>query len=363
MARVVGIDPGTVSFDLCGLEEGRVFLDTSIPTTEFARDPATLINLLDSVRPVDLIAAPSGYGLPLVRIEEFGDQERFLFTLVDERERGHIAVLGGMGKMIPLMKASGLPFIFLPGVIHLPTVPEHRKVNKIDMGTTDKLCCLALGIYDQAQHYGIGYHETSFIYVEVGGAYTAVMAVDGGKVVDGLGGTSNGVGYYSLGSMDGELAYLLGGFPKQTLFTGGVAYIAGRPELPPEEIVTLAESDERACMAWEALLEGVCKAVAAERVVVPHAREILVSGRLCRVEKILQELAKRLAPFGSVRRVQGFARVAKEAAQGAALIAEGLAGGRYRELVEVMEISKARGTVLDYLYIQGAEALRQKVLG
>lgn len=363
MTRVVGIDPGTVSFDLCGLAEGRVFLDASIPTTEFARDPATLINLLDSVRPVDLIAAPSGYGLPLVRIEEFGEQERFLFTLVDEYERGRIAVLGGMGKMISLMKASGLPFIFLPGVIHLPTVPEHRKVNKIDMGTTDKLCCLALGIYDQAHRYRIGYHETSFIYVEVGGAYTAVMAVDEGRVVDGLGGTSNGTGYYSLGSMDGELAYLLGGFPKQTLFTGGVAYIAGRPELSPEDLVILAESDERARMAWEALLEGVCKAVAAERVVVPHAREILISGRLCRVEKIHQELVKRLAPFGPARRVQGFASVAKEAAQGAALIADGLAGGQYRELVEVMEIHKAQGTVLDYLYIQGAEALRQKVLG
>jgi predicted butyrate kinase (DUF1464 family) len=363
VARAVGIDPGTVSFDLCGLEDGQVFLDTSIPTTTFAQNPATLIDLLMSVRPVDLIAAPSGYGLPLVRIEEFGERERFLFTLVDERERGRIAVLGGMGKMIPLMKASGLPLIFLPGVIHLPTVPEHRKANKVDMGTADKLCCLALGIYDQARRYGIAYRETSFIYVEVGGAYTAVMAVDGGKVVDGLGGTSNSVGYYSLGSMDGELAYLLGGFPKQALFTGGVAYIAGRPDLPPEELAALAESDERVRMAWEALLEGVCKAVAAERVVVPHAREILLSGRLCRTERVLQELLARLAPFGPVRRVQGFAGTAKEAAQGAALIAEGLAGGAYRELVEVMEIRGARGTVLDHLYVRDAEALRRKVLG
>ncbi len=362
MTRVIGIDPGTVSFDVCGLDDGQVFLDTTLPSPEFAANPQALIDLLHSARPVDLIAAPSGYGLPLVPIEKFGDQERFLFTLVDERERGRIPVLGGMGKMIPLMKASGLPILFLPGVIHLPTVPEHRKANKIDMGTTDKLCCLALGIYDQARHYGIPYRETSFIFAEVGGAYTAVMAVAGGKVVDGLGGTVAGPGYYSLGSMDGELAYLLGSFHKELLFTGGAAYMAGHPELAPEAFADLAERDERARMAWEALIEGVVKSVAAELVVVPEPREILISGRLCRTDKIRQELVKRLSRFGPVRRVNGLASVAKEAAQGAALMADGLAGGPLAELVDVMEIRGAIGTVFDHLYIQGAAELKQKYL-
>jgi predicted butyrate kinase (DUF1464 family) len=363
MTRAIGIDPGTVSFDVCGLEDGRLFLDTTLPSTEFAANPQALIDLLQSARPVDLIVGPSGYGLPLVPIEEFGDQERFLFTLVDERERGRIPVLGGMGKMIPLMKASGLPILFIPGVIHLPTVPEHRKANRLDMGTADKLCCLALGIYDQAHRYGIGYQETSFIFTEVGGAYTAVMAVEGGKVVDGLGGTVDGPGYYSLGSMDGELAYLLGGFHKELLFTGGAAYVAGRPELAPEDFANLAERDGQARMAWEALMEGVVKGVAAELVVVPKPREILLSGRLCRTEKIRQELARRLSSFGPVRRVEGFAQVAKEAAQGAALIADGLAGGPCAGLVEVLEIRGAAGTVFDHLYIRDAQALRQRYLG
>ncbi len=363
MARTIGIDPGTVSFDVCGLDDGRVFLDTSLPSPEFAANPQTLIDLLQSAQPVDLIAAPSGYGLPLVPIEKFGDQERFLFTLVDESERGRIPVLGGMGKMIPLMKVSGLPLLFIPGVIHLPTVPEHRKANKLDMGTADKLCCLALGIYDQARHYGISYQETSFIFAEVGGAYTAVMAVAGGKVVDGLGGTVGGLGYYSLGSMDAELAYLLGGFHKELLFTGGAAYVAGRPELSPEDFADLAEKDERARMAWEALMEGVVKSVAAELVTVPNPREILISGRLCRTEKIRQELTRRLSTFGPVRRVDGFARVAKEAAQGAALIADGLAGGPYAGLVEVMEIRGAAGTVLDHLHVRDSAAIKQKYLG
>lgn len=93
-----------------------------------------------------MIAAPSGYGLPLISIADFDATARFLFTLVDESERARIPVLDGMGKMIPLMKAGGLPIVFIPGVIQLPTVPAYRKANKVDMGTADKLCCLALGI-------------------------------------------------------------------------------------------------------------------------------------------------------------------------------------------------------------------------
>jgi predicted butyrate kinase (DUF1464 family) len=363
MVKAIGIDPGTVSFDICGLDGGQVYLDTTLPSTDFAKNPQALIDMLQSTPPADLIAAPSGYGLPLVPIEQFGDEERFLFTLVDERERDRIPVLGGMGKMISLMKASGLPILFIPGVIHLPTVPEHRKANRVDMGTTDKLCCLALGIFDQARHYKIPYSETSFIYVEVGGAYTAVMAVQGGKVVDGLGGTIGGPGYYSLGGMDGELAYLLGNFHKEVLFSGGAAFIAGRPDLSPDAFEEFVHNDPQAAIAWEALLEGVSKSVAAEKVILPEPREIIISGRLCRTPGIRAELVERLSLFGQVRRVEGIASVAKEAAQGAALIAEGLAGGTYQELVEVMQLRGAKGTVLDHLYIKDAPALRQKYLG
>lgn len=360
--RVIGIDPGTVSFDICGLEDGQIFLDTSIPSAEVAANPRVLVDALLAAHPVDLIIGPSGYGLPWVRIEDFGPHELFLFILVDERERARISVLGGMSKMIGLLKESRLPVLFMPAVIHLPTIPAHRKANKIDMGTADKLCCTVLAVLDQARHHHISYDETSFILVEVGGAYTAVMVVERGQLVDGVGGTIGGPGYLAMGLMDGELAYLLGDFHKEVLFSGGVASIAGRPDLSPEEAAQLRDKDEALSQAWEALIEGVVKNVAAEMTVVTSPREILLSGRLCRIPTIREELARRLGRFAPVRQVKGIAKVAKEAAQGAALVADGLSGGQFADLVKTMRLREAQGTVLDYLYVKDAEELRRRYL-
>jgi predicted butyrate kinase (DUF1464 family) len=353
--RAVGIDPGTVSFDLCGLQGEQVFLDTTIPSAEVAANPRVLVDLLQSVAPVDMIVGPSGYGLPWVRAQDLSEQDIDLMVLSERRDRGRQAVIGGMRGMLRLLKESGLPIYFAPAVIHLPTVPEHRKANHIDMGTADKLCSVALGVYDQARHLGISYGETSFIYLELGGAFTAMIAVDGGQVVDGLGGTSGSLGYRALGAMDGELAYLLSGFHKDVLCSGGVAYIAGQPDLSPQNLAT--RNDERSRMAWDAFMEGLVKGVAGEMTVVSSAQEILLAGRLRRIPEIHQEVVRRLSRLAPVRRVEGFAQVAKEAAQGAALIAEGLAGGVHRELVDVMRLREASGTVLDHLYVARAEEL------
>mgnify|MGYP003855118543 FL=1 len=345
-----------------GLDDGQVFLDTSIPSQELAASPDLLVDLLRSAEPLDLIAGPSGYGLPLVRVEDVGETEIALTILVRPEDRERIAVLGGLRQVILRMQAARLPVLFTPGVIHLPTVPRHRKANKIDMGTADKLACAALAIADQSRHLGIPVGETSFILVELGGAYTAVLAVENGQVVDGFGGTTGGPGFYALGAMDGEVAYLLDGFPKETLFSGGAADIAGRRDLSPEAFARAARDDDHLRDAWEAILEGVTKGVAALAAILPQPREVLLSGRLCRVEPVQEELQRRLRRVAPVRRVRGIATVAKEAAQGAALMADGLAGGRHAPLVECMRLRDAAGTVLDYLYLWGGPQVRARFL-
>src|ERR1700747_2256761 len=75
MPRVVGIDPGTVSIDLWGLDDGPVFLDHSWPTAEALADPARFIARLEAAGPLDLVAGPSGYGLPLTRARDATDED------------------------------------------------------------------------------------------------------------------------------------------------------------------------------------------------------------------------------------------------------------------------------------------------
>lgn len=362
MPRAVGIDPGTVSFDLCGLEGDHLFLDETIPTEELASNPRALVDLLQQAGSVDMVIGPSGYGLPWVDVQELDSRKKDLLLLSRRADQDRDTIIGGLGRVLSLLKGSGLPIALAPAVIHLPTVPAHRKVNRIDMGTCDKVCAVALGVYDQARRLDISYEQTSLLYVELGGAFTAIIAVAEGAIVDGIGGTSGSLGYLASGAMDGEVAYLLGDFPKGTLGSGGVAYVAGEPEASPERFIARASTDRRCRLAWDAFAESLIKGVASLMTILPSPTEILLSGRLCRIPPILQRVEESLSPFAPVRRVRGFAETAKEAAQGAALIAEGLAGGRHEGLVRAMRLREAEGSVLDHLYVKGSEALREKYL-
>ena len=357
MARVIGVDPGTLSFDLCGLEDGRVFLEVSISTEDAARTPSLIVDHLTRALPLDLVAAPSGYGLPLVPVSQVSGDQLNLFILVREDDRGQPEIVGGLREMVELMRRRRLPAVIVPGVIHLSTVPAHRKVNRIDMGTADKLCVAALAIWDQAGRLGLGPDRASFILVELGGAFTAALAVERGRIVDGIGGSSGGLGYRALGTLDGEVAYSLGRISKAALYTGGAAFIAGDPEMSPEALAARAKEDPRAQIAWDALIESVEKMVASLQISLPAPREVLLSGRLSRVPAIAEALAARMSRVAPVRPVTGFASNCKEAAQGAALIADGLAGGSNRALVETMALRDSRGTVLDHLYVAGSDAV------
>src|SRR2546428_13157487 len=93
MPGVIGIDPGTVSIDLCGLEDGTVFLDRSFPTAAALSDPGAFLAVLTDAGPTDLIAGPSGYGLPLTRAQEATEEDLRLAFLPAEGGGGG---LGGL---------------------------------------------------------------------------------------------------------------------------------------------------------------------------------------------------------------------------------------------------------------------------
>jgi predicted butyrate kinase (DUF1464 family) len=360
MVRALGIDPGTRSFDVCGLDDGRVYFEKVIDTVKLVEGPEPMMQAIEEARPLDLITGPSGYGVEVTYLEDIDNPGEFMRTILlllrkDDYEAAlarrdlGIMVYAAMIKLEVEMKRGELPVCYIPGVIQLPTVPLHRKVNKIDMGTVDKACAAVLGVHDQAERLKIPYSETSFILIESGFGYNAVIGVEGGRIVDGIGGTIGGPGFLTLGGMDAELAAIVGRWEKADIFTGGGVSISGRGSL--EEIGD--HLDEEDCrVAWEAIIEGVEKGVASMTVSVPRAREILLSGRWARTARLREELTRRLSRFGPVRRVGWLesAIVVKEAAQGYAMVADGLAGGEYAELIEWMRIKEAKGTALDYVY-------------
>ncbi len=343
--RVIGIDPGTGSFDFFGMEGEKVILDTSVPVPEVAQNPKVLLDTVRSVFPLDMIVGPSGYGLPVTPIKDITERE--LTLMVPDAKS--VPLCGGIRTAIRLMKDEGFPVYFTPGVIHLSTVPRYRKANKLDMGTADKVCCVALAIRDQAELHGIDYGATSFILAEIGYAFNAVIGVEGGKIVDGFGGTSGGPGFITLGSMDSELAVRLGKFPGIVLFSGGARDMSGKDDLSPEE---MAEKPDKYQEAWNMMLESVAKGITAMMVAVEKPREILLSGRLSRIPEIADALTARLSRFGKVRMVGRKASVAKEAAEGAYIIGEGLLGGKYKGIVDALMLREASGTMFDHVLLK-----------
>lgn len=354
MPRTLGIDPGTITIDLCGLHDGAVFLDRSLPTAQAVSDAPAFIAILRDARAA-LIAGPSGYGLPLTPVERAQETDFRLAYLAAADDHGGI---GGLRVLARAMRDAHLPVLFTPGVIHLTSVPAARKINRVDMGTADKVCAVALGVHDQARRRGCPYTDVSFVLLELGGAFSAAIAVHDGRIVDGMGGTAGPMGVRAAGALDGEVAFLAGTITKDTLFNGGAASVIGNHDAIGH---IAAPSTEREQLARDAIIESAVKAVAALCTVVPHPHEILLSGRLTHADEITRELRLRLSPFAPVRRLEGFARTAKEAAQGAALIADGLAGGPNEALVNVLGLREAAGTVLDHLFVITPDAARHRL--
>jgi predicted butyrate kinase (DUF1464 family) len=343
LSRVAGVDPGTVSFDLCVLDDGDVILERSFATEDVGADPAPLVETLVGHGPFDLVLGPAGYGLPLVPAGQVGERELALMLLVREDEPHDRVGIGGMRSIARALLAAGLPLVFGPGAIHLPTIPPYRKWNRIDLGTADKVASVALCIADQARRLGVDVAETSFVMLELGGAFSAALAVDGGRIVDGLGGSAGPIGARACGALDAEVAYLLGAaLSKQTVFSGGA--------LADVDVATGLET-VRQGEGWLALEEGAAKAALALTASVPAPREILVAGRLA--PEMIDALGARLAHVAPVRLATRLA-----AAHGAAVIADGLAGGRYAALVERLGLRDASGSALDHLRVHGADRIR-----
>ena len=343
MVVSAGIDAGTSTFCAFVMEDGKPIESLTVKTDEVKRDPSELLSFLRDHSP-DAVAGPSGLGMPVKRFSELSDLDVFLMTLNLGKR-----VLG-LRRVIEEIRRSEISdrVYTVPGVIHLGTVPRYRKVNRIDMGTSDKVCSTVLAVYE-LKTLGVDYENQNFVLVEAGSGFNAFIAVKGGRIVDGIGGTSGFPSFSSIGSIDGELAYILGDWEKDLLSRGGLRSLLLDMGMNPN-IEDLPE------FVVEWISEFIAKGIAAVGLSVGRDYDVLASG------KFFELYSKEFEEFTGirVRVLKGFG-IGKRAAEGGAVIADGIAGGRFRDIVEWMRITHARGSVLDYLTSDVRSCLREEV--
>ncbi|MHA1883774.1 MAG: DUF1464 family protein [Promethearchaeota archaeon] len=348
---VLGVDPGSKSWDFFALNGDEIILDTSIPSKELIQEPQKAIDIIRTLEKLDLMVAPSGFGLPLKEVEDLTENDIF-FTLLKFEQEDQKKLLG-LGEILRLIKREPIKAVIVPGVKHLPTVPDYRKINKIDMGTADKLCTSVVGIRDQTETYQIEPEESNFIMVEIGYGFTAVLAIENGQIIDGIGG-SNIMGFRACGSLDGELAYLIKEIHKKNIYKGGVASIAGFSDLSLKEITLLAEKDEQVKTALKAYISSVMKAVfgiSSSFSKRDKIKEILLAGRGADLRYINNWIEKELNDVAPVRIMKTYSQIAKRAAQGATFIANGLLEGKFKHIINTMKLKEASGSILDNIFI------------
>ena len=97
--RVIGIDPGTVTIDLCGLETAASSsIDRCLPPRRSRSGAAR--RSLEAAAPLDLVAGPSGYGLPLTAARDLTETDLRLACLAAEGEAGGIGGLRSLMRVL-----------------------------------------------------------------------------------------------------------------------------------------------------------------------------------------------------------------------------------------------------------------------
>lgn len=370
--RIVGIDPGTRSFDLVLLEDEKVVKEESIDTITVAKEPWKLIESVDRLEP-EYIVAPSGYGVPLMFGNNVKNARRLaveVLLLSSEEDIAEGVKAGEIGIWVYDALAKTVEHIvnvyrdrvmFLPGVIHLQTVPRYRKLNKVDMGTVDKLASAFLSVYEMSKEFGYDYGKVNLIVVELGYGYAASIAIANGVVVDGVGGSYASTGTLTAGALDLEVVVGARSWHRWDVFYGGIFYSSKVFDLNVV-LEGFEKGEEPYASMFKAFIEGVAKDVKRVSISTPKADTIVITGRHSRNPKVVKYLQEQIKDY-AVTTVKGLkgTSIAKEAAQGYTAIGEGVVGAVFRDLVKHMGIEEACGTAVDYIVHPRAKKFVERV--
>ncbi len=374
MTTALGIDPGTKSFDLALIEKDKVLWEKSIPTEKIVKEPDILINAIKELEEEpDIITGPSGYGTPIVCNEDIKDPLLFateilllskknkIFKKTKKQDPGEL-VYKALALAVKDFWEKKLNVCYIPGVIHLPSIPNHRKFNRIDLGTADKLSSTVLAFYTNYVKKGVEFKDINFILTEMGYGYNAVIKVEKGKITDGYGGTIVPMGFLTIGELDAEIPSVLGTWSRKYNYSGGVT--SACKTLDVDEALKKAIKNKTCKDAFTAMVENLYKKIASLYTKEYRPTEIILTGRLSKEKKIVKKLENYTIHLGKTRKsaLLKKARISKEAAQGYAIIGEGLTdNGFFKNLIEQLEIKKAKGTVFDWIIHPKLKKLKKHI--
>ncbi len=341
--KSIGIDPGSSSWRITVLSDEEPLRFESVPTRTVVEKPRIILDIIEKNRKgLESVAAPSGYGLPLTTLREVGKREIRLLSLKPNGPSTH-----GLRDVLMLLQAfereTEIPCFVLPSVKHLPTVPRYRKINRVDMGTPDKVCSALSALQILSERRRTGYGDTSFVLCEVGQSFSAYVCVKEGRIVDGIGGTETQFGTRAPGTIDAEL---LRAMVIRDAHRGGMVDAAGLGLERIEEQLSTDSLDRRSEMAIDRFTESLSSdaiAICSRN----NVREIVLSTTLgeplkSRIVDAMNKLGLRIST-----------NLGGSASLGAAFIANGLVGGRYSQLCSHSRIREGTGTILDEIYIPG----------
>ncbi len=370
---VAGIDPGTKSMDIVVLDDqsGKILLKKPVPRDKITRDPTIPIKILEDFQKnydIAAITAPSGYGIPLKPVQKATLEEILEATFIHKEDCMKNLKIVGLRKLMILLKESNLPAWFTPGVIHLPTVPEYRKINRIDLGTADKIYSVARAMVYERETYNTMVNDMNFVLVEAGQAYNAALLVETGEITDGIGGTMAWWGLLGGGFIDAEtcyaLSYVIPAFSKSFLFEGGIYTVYGYASYESIEN-ELMNGKNRAIQAAQMIKESILKTIASILSTTDTNPRVYLSGRLFRnpilADIIVETIKKKFAnSLKGITLLETRTLDIKAAALGSAYIASGIAGGKYSWIIDALKLDKSKGSIFDYIKpLEYAEKLKE----